>query len=70
MALMQDDLSKVTEAIQLSRRTVRIIQANIICALGVKAVFRALALTGHARLWLAILADTGATWLVIAHSLR
>jgi Cd2+/Zn2+-exporting ATPase len=61
IALMQDDLSKVAEAIRLGRRTVRIIQTNIIFALGVKAVFLVLALTGHTSLWLAILADTGAT---------
>jgi Zn2+/Cd2+-exporting ATPase len=70
MALMQDDLGKVAEAIRLGRRTVRIIQANITFALGVKAVFLALALSGHASLWLAILADTGATLIVIANALR
>lgn len=70
MALMQDDLSKVAEAIQLGRRTVRIIQVNIAFALGVKAVFLALALTGHTSLWLAILADTGTTLVVIANALR
>ncbi len=70
MALMQDDLSKVAEAIQLGRRTVRVIQANIIFALVVKAIFLALALTGHTSLWLAILADTGATLVVIANALR
>ena len=70
IALMQDDLSKVAEAIQLGRRTVRIIQTNIAFALGVKAVFLALALGGHASLWMAILADTGATLLVIANALR
>ena len=70
MALMQDDLSKVAEAIQLGRRTVRIIQTNIIFALGAKAVFLALALSGHTSLWLAILADTGATLVVIANALR
>ena len=70
IALMQDDLSKVAEAIQLGHRTVRIIQANIAFALGVKAVFLALALSGHTSLWLAILADTGATLIVIANALR
>jgi Cd2+/Zn2+-exporting ATPase len=70
MALMQDDLSKVAEAIQLGRRTVRIIQFNIAFALALKAIFLVLALTGHASLWLAILADTGATLLVIANALR
>lgn len=70
IALMQDDLSQVAEAIRLGRRTVRIIQVNIAFALGVKAVFLILALAGHTSLWLAILADTGATLVVIANSLR
>jgi Zn2+/Cd2+-exporting ATPase len=70
MALMQDDLSQVADAIRLGRRTVRVIQANIAFALGVKAIFLALALTGHTSLWLAILADTGATLVVIAIALR
>ncbi len=69
-ALMQDDLSKVAEAIQLGHRTVRLIQANIAFALGVKAVFLVLALSGHTSLWLAILADTGTTLIVIANALR
>lgn len=70
LALMQDDLSKVAETIRLGHRTVRVIQANIAFALGVKAIFLALALTGHTSLWLAILADTGATLIVIANALR
>jgi Cd2+/Zn2+-exporting ATPase len=70
MALMQDDLSKVAEAIVLGRRTVRIIQFNIVFALALKAVFLVLALLGHTNLWLAILADTGATLVVIANALR
>jgi Cd2+/Zn2+-exporting ATPase len=36
----------------------------------VKAVFLVLALSGHTSLWLAILADTGATLVVIANALR
>jgi Cd2+/Zn2+-exporting ATPase len=70
VALMQDDLSKVAEAIRLGRRALRVIQANIIFALAVKAVFLALAFTGHTSLWLAILADTGATLVVIVNALR
>ena len=70
IALMQDDLSQVAEAIHLGRRTVRIIQANIAFALAVKAVFLALALLGYTSLWLAILADTGATLVVVANALR
>ncbi len=70
MALMQDDLGQVAEAIHLGRRTVRIIQFNIAFALAIKAVFLVLALLGHTSLWLAIAADTGATLLVVANALR
>lgn len=70
IALMQDDLSKVAEAILLGRRTARVIKANIAFALGVKALFLVLALSGHTSLWLAILADTGATLVVIVNALR
>ncbi|MEK0451129.1 MAG: putative cadmium-transporting ATPase [Verrucomicrobiota bacterium] len=70
MALMQDDLRRVADAIALGRRTVRIIQFNIAFALAIKALFLVLALLGHTSLWLAILADTGATLIVIANALR
>ncbi|PAW78076.1 MAG: cadmium-translocating P-type ATPase [Verrucomicrobia bacterium Tous-C9LFEB] len=70
MALMQDDLGKVAEAIRLGRRTVGIIKFNITFALALKALFLVLAVLGYTSLWLAILADTGATLLVIANALR
>jgi Cd2+/Zn2+-exporting ATPase len=70
MALMHDDLRKLSDAIRVSRRTVRIIQFNVGFALAVKALFLFLAFTGHTSLWLAILADTGATLIVIANALR
>jgi len=70
VALMQDDLSKVADAIALGRRTVGIIQFNIAFALAIKAVFLVLALFGRTNLWVAIAADTGATLLVIANALR
>jgi Cd2+/Zn2+-exporting ATPase len=70
VALMRDDLSSVAEAVQLGRRTLRIIRFNITFALAIKAVFLVLALLGHTSLWLAVMADTGATLLVIANALR
>ena len=70
IALMQDDLSQVAETIKLGRRTLRIIQFNIVFSLAVKAVFLVLAVLGYTSLWLAILADTGATLVVIANALR
>jgi Cd2+/Zn2+-exporting ATPase len=70
IALMQDDLVKIAETVRLGRRTLAIIRFNITFALGLKALFLALTLLGHASLWLAIMADTGATLLVVANALR
>jgi len=70
IALMKDDLAKIAETIRLGRRTLGIIRFNISFALGLKAVFLILALLGYTSLWLAILADTGATLLVVANALR
>jgi Cd2+/Zn2+-exporting ATPase len=67
---MQDDLMKVAETIVLARRTMGVIRFNIAFALGLKAIFLVLTLTGQATLWFAILADTGATLLVVANALR
>ena len=70
IALMKDDLTRVAETVILGRRTLRIIRFNVTFALAIKAVFLILAFLGIAGLWLAILADTGTTLLVIMNSLR
>lgn len=70
IALMQDELGKIAETIRLGRRTLGIIRFNIAFALGLKLLFLGLALVGYTSLWLAIVADTGATLLVVVNSLR
>ena len=70
IALMRDDLMKVAETVRIARRTMGVIRFNITFALALKAVFLLLTLTGHATLWMAICADTGATLLVVINALR
>ncbi|MEP0814770.1 MAG: heavy metal translocating P-type ATPase, partial [bacterium] len=70
VALMSDDLSKLPWLVRHSRRTLGTIKANIAFALAIKAAFMALALAGAATLWMAILADMGASLAVIANGLR
>jgi len=70
IALMGDDLSSVGWLVRHSRRTLSVIRQNIFASLGVKAVFAALTLAGHASLWAAIAADMGASLLVIFNGLR
>ena len=68
--IMNDDLRKVPETIRLSRRAYAVLWQNIVIALGIKAVFLALALWGSASMWMAVFADVGACLLVIANGLR
>ena len=70
IALMGDDLSKLSYAIRLSRRTLRIIKQNIAVSLAIKAVFLVLAVGGWATLWMAVAADMGGSLLVVANGLR
>ena len=70
IALMSDDLSRLPWLVGHSHRTLRVVQQNVAFALGLKAVVLLLALAGWGTLWLAILADMGASLLVIFNGLR
>jgi len=70
VALMGDELARLPFAIRLSRAVVRTVRINIALALGVKAVFLGMAIAGETSLWMAIVADTGMSLLVIANGLR
>lgn len=70
VAIMDDDPIKVARFIRLSQATSRVLKQNIALALGIKAVFLALALAGQATLWMAVFADMGASLLVVFNGLR
>jgi len=69
-ALVHDRLEDVPALVRLSRRTLSNIRANVTLALGLKAVFIVTSITGLTGLWMAVLADTGATVLVTLNALR
>ncbi|SHE42773.1 Cd2+/Zn2+-exporting ATPase [Marinomonas polaris DSM 16579] len=69
-ALTHNRLQGLAEMIRLSRATNANIRQNITIALGLKAVFLVTTLLGITGLWLAVLADSGATALVTANALR
>jgi Cd2+/Zn2+-exporting ATPase len=70
VALMADELLKIPYALRLSRATLRNIKANLAISLVMKAAFVVAAVAGVATLWMAIVADTGASVIVIANALR
>ena len=70
VVLMQDDLSHVPLALRMARKSRRVIKENIILSLGLKLAFLGLAIPGIATLWMAVLADVGATLLVTLNGMR
>ncbi|MFM8536088.1 MAG: HAD-IC family P-type ATPase, partial [Acidimicrobiia bacterium] len=70
IALMTDELPKVPYTIRLIRATLANIRANVALSIGLKAAFVILAVAGVATLWMAVLADTGASALVVANAVR
>ena len=70
VALMADELLKIPYAVRLSRATVGTIRANIGFSLVLKGAFLVMAVFGFATLWMAVVADMGASLIVIANALR
>lgn len=69
-ALTHNRLTGLAQMISLARATRANIRQNITIALGLKGIFLVTTLLGITGLWLAVLADTGATVLVTANALR
>ncbi|HRX87170.1 MAG TPA: heavy metal translocating P-type ATPase, partial [Phycisphaerae bacterium] len=70
VALMDDDLRKIPAFVRLSQATSDVLIQNIVVALGIKAVFLLLTVSGQATMWMAVFADMGASLLVVANGLR
>jgi Zn2+/Cd2+-exporting ATPase len=70
VALMQDDLPKLAEAVRLSRAAERIIKQNVLVSILIKGLFVLLAPFGLVALWLAVLADMGTSIAVTLNGLR
>lgn len=70
VVLMDDDISKISTIIKISRKTLRIAKANIVFAIGVKVLVLILGAMGIAGMWLAIFADVGVAVLAILNAMR
>lgn len=70
IVLMDDDPLKITIAIKLAKRTLKIVRQNILFALGVKAAVLILSIFGFAPMWLAIFADVGVAVIAILNAMR
>ena len=69
-AIMRNDIGDVARMLRLARGTMTNIRQNVAIALGLKAIFLVTTMTGISGLWMAILADTGATLIVTLNAMR
>ncbi len=70
VVIMNDEPSRLPVAIEIARRTRRIVWQNIIFALGVKVVFLLLGAFGIATMWEAVFSDVGVTLLAVLNAMR
>ncbi len=70
IVLMDDDPAKLTNAMDISRKCLRIVRENIVFALGVKGLFLLLGALGLASMWGAVFADVGVAVLAILNASR
>lgn len=70
IVLMDDDPEKIALAMDISKRTLKIVYQNIIFALGVKFIVLLLGALGIANMWLAVFADVGVSVIAILNAMR
>ncbi|MCD7736102.1 MAG: cadmium-translocating P-type ATPase [Lachnospiraceae bacterium] len=70
VVLMDDDPLKVSKAIRISRKCLRIVYQNIYFAIGIKLVCLLLGALGIANMWMAIFADVGVMVLAVLNAIR
>ena len=70
VVLMDDDISKLTTAILISRKVVRTVKQNVLFSLSFKAIIFIFGAFGLTNIWLAIFSDVGVSILAILNSFR
>ena len=70
IVIMNDQPSKIATAIQISKKTLKIVKQNITMAIGIKALVLLLAAIGLASMWAAVFADVGVAFLAILNAMR
>ncbi|WP_236355035.1 heavy metal translocating P-type ATPase [Konateibacter massiliensis] len=70
IVILTDEPSKIAKAMQISKKTLRIVKQNIVFAIGVKVLVLILAAIGSATMWAAVFADVGVSVIAIINAMR
>ncbi|MBQ9845384.1 MAG: cadmium-translocating P-type ATPase [Oscillospiraceae bacterium] len=70
VVIMNDEMGKIATAVNISKKTLRIVKQNIVFAIGVKLFVLLLVAAGHASMWSAVFADVGVAVIAILNAIR
>ncbi len=70
VVIMDDEPSRIADAMQIARKTMVIVRQNIVFAIGVKVLVLVLVACGHASMWAAVFGDVGVSVLAILNAIR
>lgn len=70
VVIMTDAIEKINEAINISKKTSRIIKQNLTFSIGIKVLVLVLSILGIANMWEAVFADVGATLITVLNAIR
>ena len=70
VVIMTDAIEKINDAIDISKKTSRVIKQNLIFSIGVKVLVLVLSIFGVANMWEAVFADVGATLITVLNSIK
>ncbi|MBR3761675.1 MAG: heavy metal translocating P-type ATPase [Lachnospiraceae bacterium] len=70
IVIMTDEPSKITRAMQISRKTLGIVRQNIVGAIGIKVIVLVLTAIGLVGMWAAVFADVGVAFIAILNAMR
>ena len=70
IVLMDDDPLKISKAIKISKKCLRIVNQNIYFAIGIKVLCLLLGAVGIANMWVAIFADVGVMVIAVLNAIR
>lgn len=70
IVIMDDDIGKIGTAMNISKRTLKIVKQNIVFALGIKILFLILGAIGLSNMWMAVFADVGVSVIAILNAMR
>ena len=70
VVIMTDELTKISDVITISKKTMKTVKQNIVFALSVKIIVLILSAIGFSNMWLAVFADVGVTIIAILNSMK